>query len=202
LYDLAKSYTDIEAMLMETGGELTPEIEKVLATLKDAEEIKVEQMCQLYANFDGLAMAAKGEAQRLAALAGARFKAAENIKAYLRDFLEQLGKKKIVTPSFEVQRVRAAPVANVDPKVTPFPRFRKKPPPPPAWVLDKKAITNEFKERVEKLTAKLKADPDLYFKELKARKLKVSAEVLAAVMANEKLGEGVEVVENHYVKIK
>jgi hypothetical protein len=108
LYEIANEYRDIDALLDESGGELTPEIEQALAALDTALEAKVDAICGVIrerdADLDGL----KLEIDRLKDRAKAVENGTSGLRLYLRDCLERSGKAKVKTPRFTVWQAEAS----------------------------------------------------------------------------------------------
>lgn len=203
LYELQDAYAELEEHLIASEGELTPEIEEFLDKLQDAEEIRVDQILRLHAQFYEAASAARVQSQRLQDLARARFKAADNLKSHVEGYLKVMGKKKLTTPNFTVTRVKnSQPAVRVDPGADLPKKYRKAPPPQPKWEPDTKALAQAWKDHVKELRKELQNDPDYYVQELKKRDLKVSAAELAEVMAEELFGEGVKIVQGHHIRIR
>lgn len=85
LHQIGDSLAQIAETLVENGGELTPELEELLAHEVGTFESKVER-CLLYVrNLEASAEAAQGEANRLAALATSRGNAAKRLRDYVHD---------------------------------------------------------------------------------------------------------------------
>jgi hypothetical protein len=98
LYMIAADLSAIADLLLESGGELTPEIEAQLAALEGAFEAKTERVALVVRNLMALAEAASVEARRLAELARVREAAARRLKEYLKTQMELAGLTKVETP--------------------------------------------------------------------------------------------------------
>lgn len=95
LYEIADARAILAEWLEESEGELTPELETLLAEIDEQAETKVERVglfireCQVHAD------AVKVERDRLTALAKRNERAVESLKNYLKVQLERLGKPKV-----------------------------------------------------------------------------------------------------------
>lgn len=83
LYALAAEYEAIAAELVESGGELTPELSARLDALAEAFDGKVERTGLLIRNLLAASDAAANEGKRLIELARTRKAAADSLKQYL-----------------------------------------------------------------------------------------------------------------------
>lgn len=92
LYEIADAREILEAWLAETEGEVTPELEELLAELDGDADAKIERVALFVREQLAEAEMVKVEEQRLAARRKAREKAAESLKAYLHREMERLGK--------------------------------------------------------------------------------------------------------------
>lgn len=99
LYALADEYQAIEQALIESGGELTPEIEAALDALDDALEDKVERIVHVIQSKQRTADMAKLEATRLSELARTRANGADSLRRYLMAQLQRAGKTRVDTPT-------------------------------------------------------------------------------------------------------
>jgi len=66
LYEIVSEFKELEQMLYESGGELTPEIEQLLAVNQENLTEKLENMGKVIANLEGDINACDGEIHRLA----------------------------------------------------------------------------------------------------------------------------------------
>lgn len=98
LYELVNAYEQIADVLIENGGELSPDLSAQLDAIEGAFEAKVERVALYVRNLLATASAADGEAERLAALARSRRRAAEGLKGYLMAQLDRVEKPKVETP--------------------------------------------------------------------------------------------------------
>lgn len=95
LYELADARDILDNWLLETGGEITPELEALLNDLEAKADEKIERVALYIREQKSLADAAKQERDRLAGIAAARLKAAESLTGYLRREMDRLGKDKV-----------------------------------------------------------------------------------------------------------
>lgn len=95
LYEIADARDILDNWLLETGGELTPELEQMLAELDASAKDKIERVALYIREQKSLAEAAKQERDRLAGIASARLKAAESLTGYLRREMDRLGKDRV-----------------------------------------------------------------------------------------------------------
>lgn len=98
LYEVGAELEAVVEELIEGGGELTPELETRLDEWTAAFHDKAERVALYIQNLQGLAKAAKQEADRLKELASVRQNAADRLKAYLQGEMEATGERKIETP--------------------------------------------------------------------------------------------------------
>lgn len=103
LYAIADDLIDIQELLFEAGGELTPEIESKLDALTGQFDDKAERICHVIQSELRAGEAAKAEARRLDALAHARSQAAANLKRYLMREMVRADRRKIDLPTFRVR---------------------------------------------------------------------------------------------------
>ncbi len=95
LYELADARDILDAWLLETGGELTPEIEQLLADLAGDAKEKIERVALYIRERLAHAKAVREEADRLAGMVKADERAAESLKNYLKRQMERLGTTKV-----------------------------------------------------------------------------------------------------------
>ena len=86
-------------MLVETGGELTPEVEYYIAKLEGTLEERGQWLIKSCVEADAQAQAAKTEAKRLADLSTYKSKKATTYKQILKSLMYAVGIKKLKTPS-------------------------------------------------------------------------------------------------------
>ncbi len=108
----------LEALLEESGGEVTPAVEEALATwgsnLEGQMENKVDAYAALYQELTLRAEARAKEAKRLMAMAGAGGRAADFLKARLKMVFELHKIKKLETQRFTVSLVNNGGVAPLE----------------------------------------------------------------------------------------
>ncbi len=95
LYQLSAEFAALSDVL--TGDEIPPDIEAGIDALNLAIEAKVGGCVQVWRSMEAEAEAYRGEARRLAAMAQAREKAAERLKAYVSRSLDTAGIARVVT---------------------------------------------------------------------------------------------------------
>lgn len=106
LYEITSELSQVTDLLVESGGELTPEIEEALDALEGALEEKVERTVHVIRTLEGQAEAARVEADRLKDLQRTRSKAADRLKDYLQAQLRMANVKKIEADTCVVRRQR------------------------------------------------------------------------------------------------
>lgn len=95
LYEIADLRDLLDAKLVETEGELTPELEAELAALDMAADEKIERVALFIREQTSTAEAIEAEAKRLQARASAKLNAARSLKQYLEREMARLGKTKV-----------------------------------------------------------------------------------------------------------
>ncbi len=95
LYDLGQEFAAIEAALLETEGELTPEIEARLAALGTLEGEKVDAYRAVVRSFEARADVIGTEIAALMAKKAAAHQAAQRLKDRLLAYLEARGVDRI-----------------------------------------------------------------------------------------------------------
>lgn len=95
LYEIADMRDVLDTWLAETDGELTPELEALLAELAGKADEKIERVALYIRERLARAKAVKDEADRLTALAKANERAADSLKLYLKRQMERLGTTKV-----------------------------------------------------------------------------------------------------------
>jgi hypothetical protein len=105
LYEAVEALGIIDEFLEESGGELTPEIEALLAKAEGDFDTKVERVALKVKELEGAATIAKAEKDRLASRQRKYENAATALKTYLARQLEAAKKEKvegeIVTVAFQ-----------------------------------------------------------------------------------------------------
>lgn len=129
LYDIGKEWEELEDALLESGGELTPELEERLGELMTAETNKINGYLAVRANLKMLAEGADAEAKRLTAKKKAAEASIKRMEERLLAHLEARGEKEVVADLGKVRVMEAstAPVLlreNVNPQLIDE-RYRK-----------------------------------------------------------------------------
>jgi phage host-nuclease inhibitor protein Gam len=94
-YELAGEYAALDDLLAETEGELTPEIEQLLAELDLKADDKLEKIALVHLRYRAEAAAIREEETRIARRRKARERSAESLKAYLDRTLQAIGKDRV-----------------------------------------------------------------------------------------------------------
>lgn len=118
LYQLTEDLAAIEDELLESGGEITEEMERSYEELLQMHAEKVEGYLALIRKFEATAVALKDEIDRLQAARKTMDNAAANLKNRLRDAMRRRGETEHQTRlgKVKVQRSSSVPVVL---KVTP-----------------------------------------------------------------------------------
>ncbi len=95
LFALTEQMADIEAMLEETGGELTPELEAQWAETRESLVKKVDNYNVLVQKLKAYSDNIKAEQDRLAKLKKTADNSLKRIKEHIKDTMEQFGLKSI-----------------------------------------------------------------------------------------------------------
>ncbi len=95
LYEISQEWQELERLLMESGGELTEELEELLGELMTAEVDKIGGYLMVRANFKMLAEGAKAEADRLARKSKTALASIKRMEERLADYMESTGKDSI-----------------------------------------------------------------------------------------------------------
>lgn len=95
LYEFGPMRETLDQWLDEGEGELTPELEALLAEWNEKADEKIERVALYVRELLSKASAVKEEAQRLAAMQKRHEKAAESLKGYLLRQMETLQKPKV-----------------------------------------------------------------------------------------------------------
>jgi len=93
LYDIPEVFRKIEEHLLETGGELTPELEALMTEAGIASAEKIENAWAVVKHLQAFSEAAKAEADRLSSRAKAADAAADRLKALILPAVTALGGK-------------------------------------------------------------------------------------------------------------
>ena len=120
LYEIGQDFLAFEALLLETGGEFTPEVEALQAELEGNLEHKVESYCGLVREWELEAAKWKAEETRVGAHRRTLENAVAGLKRRLVGELVAMGREKIETPRFKVAVQRACEtLALLDPDRVP-----------------------------------------------------------------------------------
>lgn len=92
LYEIGEEFAALETMLEEAGGELTPELEELLAGAMAQLEAKADKIGALLAEWDATAGVCKAEAKRLSDRAKAFTARSEKLKRYVLEQLVRMGR--------------------------------------------------------------------------------------------------------------
>lgn len=104
LFDLVDQMNAIDAQLDETGGEITPDIERALDGLTGKMSEKVESICKLRQNWLRSAESCEAEADRMKARAKSFRGRADSIKAFLHAAFVRWDVHQLKVPAFTVWR--------------------------------------------------------------------------------------------------
>lgn len=113
LYDIAGAVLALEDLLLETGGEWTPEVEELFAEVEGSLESKVDSYAALIREWELDAEKWKAEEARISGHRRARENAAKRLKERLLEALTIAGRDKLETPRFKVAIQRTAPGAEI-----------------------------------------------------------------------------------------
>ena len=102
LYEITDDLIQIDVLLEESGGDLTPEIEARLEALQEAFPVKVENILKLRAELLSQAAGAVAEAKRLAALVDVKTNSAKRLLEYIERNMRKLGAKRVNTDLFRL----------------------------------------------------------------------------------------------------
>lgn len=107
LYHLVDDCLRIHDMLVECGGEVTPEIEAMLdEAMCGMRSDKVEGVLKVAANLKQQARSCEEESRRLAEMSRSRKRSAERLTEYLKHQMMRLHRKSIDTDLFGVRLVK------------------------------------------------------------------------------------------------
>jgi hypothetical protein len=151
LYQIADAREILDTWLLETEGEVTPELEALLAEIDGKADEKIERVALYIREQLALATAAKEEQTRIASVVSRRNKAAESLKLYLHREMERLGKDKVtgLLATIAIQKNPPSVKGELSPETlkdawqqgeTAFVRHV-----PESFALDRKAVVDAFK---------------------------------------------------------
>lgn len=126
LYELANARDILDTFLLETEGEVTPELLQLLDELDGQVTEKIERVGLYIQEQTQTAKAIKAEAERLTARARAREKAADGLKGYLMTQMIRLDKTKVVGLLCTVARQKNS-ITSIDLLGTPETLYAKHP---------------------------------------------------------------------------
>lgn len=95
LYNITAEHRYLCAMLEESGGEITPEIEEALAINEEQLAVKAEAYAEMVNKYSNLAAIAKARKEQMAAAQAAAEKIAQRLKDRLRDAMVEFDTPKI-----------------------------------------------------------------------------------------------------------
>lgn len=149
LYEISEAREILDAWLTESEGEVTPELEALLAEVDANANEKIERVALYIREQKALADAAKQERDRLAGIAATRLKAAESLTSYLHREMDRLGKDKVngVLATIALQKnppsVTGEPVRPLEALYVEAPELVRHV--PATFALDRKAIIEAHK---------------------------------------------------------
>jgi hypothetical protein len=100
LYSLTAEWAAIEQALIDSEGELTPELEARLDSLPGELALKVDGYCALIESFEAAAQNARRVVERAKALSSVRQNAANRMRERLKEAMQIFRQDKISTPNF------------------------------------------------------------------------------------------------------
>lgn len=106
LTDTTDRLREIFDELEESGGELTPEIERDLEKFTESRKIKAENIIKFSRRMKYMAEAIKGEAKRLSESARRKLAASDRVERYLMAEMMALEEKKMHTDLYTITRAR------------------------------------------------------------------------------------------------
>lgn len=122
LYQLTSEQQRIEDLLLENGGELTPEIEDALASNNEALTAKVDGYNHIFRRLEALAAGAKAEKDRLAKLQRSAENAARALKEHLAAVMEAQGIDKLESATCKIgwRHTTSVEVTDADALLKPY----------------------------------------------------------------------------------
>lgn len=167
IYDISEDMAALDALLAETGGEITPEAEAAFAAF-EAElaanlHAKTDAYCALIAEIDARAAARKAEAKRLADRAKIDERTADALRERLRWVWETRRLGKVETDRFTVSLAKNGGKAPLD--------IRCGVEDLPAWAVRTETIASADKDAIR---ARLEAGEALPFASLMERGTRIS----------------------------
>ena len=167
IYQISEDMAALDALLAETGGEITPEAEAAFnqfeAELAKNLTGKVDAYCALIAEIDARAAARKAEAKRLADRAKADERTADALRERLRFVWEQRKLGKVETDRFTVSLAKNGGKAPLD--------IRCGVEDLPSWAVKSETVVTADKEAIR---SRLDAGESLDFASLMERGTRIS----------------------------
>lgn len=114
LYDIPIEFAELESVLTESDGELTPEMEKRFDDFLRAGKDKLEAGAMVVRGFEIEADACMAEAKRLAERAGALERNSGRLKKLILFALDSAFSGKVKTPLFTIWGQTSAPTWSID----------------------------------------------------------------------------------------
>lgn len=144
IYDLTENWQRLDALLEETGGELTPEVDELLATMVDESPVALERAAHYLKALENVQEVCKARRAALAATVERTESKAEKVRTLMADVLKRIGKP-VKLPEFTLStQTRTSYAFEVQPGVELFElptQFWKQPDP----VLVKSALNEAAK---------------------------------------------------------
>lgn len=143
LYELTQEQARIEELLIEGGGELTPELEEALASNSAALADKVDGYNHIYRRLTSFAAAIKNEKDRLAGLQKTYETAARSLKDHLARAMDAAGIEKLESATCKVtwRRTTAVEISDEDALLLPWRQvIEQLSAPLPEWVEVKASV--------------------------------------------------------------
>lgn len=119
LYGLTVEQEQINAMLEENGGELTPEMEAMLVVNAENANVKLEGYCKAVANYSAYIESLKKEAKRLTEKAKVAENTVDRLKHSMLTYLLASGQKKVNAGVFTVSWSESHAVSIIDEALVP-----------------------------------------------------------------------------------
>ena len=112
LYHITEDLADLEHSLLESGGEITEDLEEEYAELLEMHGSKVESYIAMIRRFEATAEGIKAERERLQAAEKTMENAARSLKDRLRDAMQRRGEAEHLTRlgKVKLQRSGSTPV--------------------------------------------------------------------------------------------
>lgn len=108
LHEIVEQYQEVEAELINSGGEITEEVQALLDSIDDNLENKAANYIRIIKNFEHMAQGLKEEVARLQARRKVHENAAERLKSALLYALKATGQRSIETSLGRVTAMRAS----------------------------------------------------------------------------------------------